>query len=98
MTGSRDLEPSTVPFSKVFFHNQFCAKPQWPAPGTTLSGKTAIVSGSNTGLGFEAARQLLDLGLSHLILAVRSLERGEAAAAKLRQGHGKAKISINLDT
>jgi NAD(P)-dependent dehydrogenase (short-subunit alcohol dehydrogenase family) len=92
MVGSRDLPPSTVSFGTVFFQNQFRAKPQWPAPGTSLSGQTAIVTGSNTGLGYEASVQLLELGLSHIILGVRSLERGEAAAAKMRQLHPKAKI------
>ncbi|KAF7367726.1 NAD(P)-binding protein [Mycena sanguinolenta] len=87
MVGSKDLPPSTVPFSTVFLHNQFCEKPQWPAPGTSLAGQTAIVTGCNTGLGFEAAMQLLELGLSRLVLAVRSTERGNAAADKMRLAH-----------
>lgn len=95
MVGSKDLPPSTVPFfPNVFYNNQFRAKPQWPAPGTSLSGKTAIVSGSNTGLGYEAAVQLLGLKLSHLILAVRSLGRGDAAAATLRKLYPKASIEV----
>ena len=95
MVGSKDLQPSMTPFyPTVFFHNQFRAKPQWPDPNTNLSGKTAIVTGGNTGLGYEAAIQLLGLRVSHLILAVRSLEKGEAAAAKLRQPYPKAKVEV----
>lgn len=95
MVGSKDLQPSTTPFfPNVFFHNQFCAKPQWPAPNTSLSGKTAIITGGNTGLGYEAGLQLLGLRLSRLILAVRSLEKGEAAAAKLRQLNPKASVEV----
>ncbi|KAK0625082.1 hypothetical protein B0T17DRAFT_617218 [Bombardia bombarda] len=95
MVGSKDLPPSTTPFyPNIFFRNQFIAKPQWPAPGTTLSGKTTIVTGSNTGLGYEAARQLLALNLSRLILAVRSPEKGEAAAAALRSLHPTATIEV----
>ena len=94
MVGSRDLKPSTDSFGKIFFHNQFRAKPQWPAPETSLSGATAIVSGSNTGLGYEAAQQLLALKLSRLIMAVRSLDRGEAAAARLRQRYPQASIEV----
>lgn len=95
MVGSKDLQPSTIPFfPNVFYNNQFRAKTQWPAPGTSLSGKTAIISGSNTGLGYEAAIQLLGLKLSHLILAVRSVEKGETAAAKLRHLHPKPKIEV----
>jgi len=86
MTGSKGLQPSTTPFSpNVFYHNQFKAKPQWPAPGTTLAGKIAIITGSNTGLGYETALQLLDLNLSQLIIAVRSLEKGNASATRLRK-------------
>ena len=95
MVGSKDLKPSTTPFfPNVFFYNQFRAKPQWPAPNTSLSGNTAIITGGNTGLGYEAALQLLGLKLSHLILAVRSPEKGEAAAAKLRQLYREASIEV----
>lgn len=38
---------------------------------TDLSGQIGIVTSSNIGLGLKASRQLLQLGLSHLILAVR---------------------------
>jgi NAD(P)-dependent dehydrogenase (short-subunit alcohol dehydrogenase family) len=95
MVGSKDLLPSTTPFyPNVFFNNQFRAKPQWPAPHTNLSERTAIITGSNVGLGYEAAQQLLHHKLSHLILAVRSPARGETAAAKLRQLHPKANIEV----
>ena len=46
------------------------------------------------GLGYKAAHQLLDLGLSHLILAVRSSQRGEQAAERLRQIYPKASIEV----
>jgi NAD(P)-dependent dehydrogenase (short-subunit alcohol dehydrogenase family) len=95
MTGSKDLPPSTVPFfPKVFWHNQFRAVPQWPAPDTTLAGKTAIITGGNTGLGFETASQLLALKLSKLVIAVRSLEKGGAAAAILQKINPNANIEI----
>ncbi|KAF2812775.1 NAD(P)-binding protein [Mytilinidion resinicola] len=95
MVGSKDLPPSHTPFfPNIFFNNQFRAKPQWPAPGTTLAGKTAIISGGNTGLGYEAAVQLLGLNLSHLILAVRTPAKGEAAARTLKQLHPKANIDV----
>ncbi|KAI5457031.1 hypothetical protein BGZ63DRAFT_428463 [Mariannaea sp. PMI_226] len=68
-----------------------------PTPDTVnLSGQTALITGSNVGLGFECARQLLDLGLSHLILAVRSQSRGDAAAAKLQTLFPQAKIDVSL--
>jgi NAD(P)-dependent dehydrogenase (short-subunit alcohol dehydrogenase family) len=95
MVGSKDLQPSTTKFfPNIFFENQFRAKPQWPTPNTDLSGKTAIITGGNTGLGYEAAVQLLDLKLSHLILAVRSIEKGEPAASSLLRAHPSAKIEV----
>lgn len=94
MTGSKDLAPlHWAPF-KMMLNNQFRYKPQYPPKETSLSGKTAIVTGANTGLGFDSARQLLALKLSHLIIAVRSTSKGETAAADLRQRYPKAKIEV----
>jgi len=50
-----------------------------PYPTSSFVGKTVIVTGSNTGLGKEAARHIARLGAETLILAVRSLEKGELA-------------------
>src|SRR6187549_1095540 len=95
MVVSKDLQPSTTPFfPNIFVNNQFRAKPQWPPPTTNLSKHTAIITGSNTGLGYEAAAQLLGLKLSRLILAVRSPEKGEAAATNLRKLSPKATIEV----
>lgn len=64
-----------------------------PIPtGTRLTGQTAVITGSNTGLGFEAGRQLLQLDLSRLILAVRSQAKGNAAAEVLRNEFPRAQI------
>ena len=49
----------------------------------TRSDKTALVTGANSGLGFEAARQLSDDGWGEIILACRSLEKAAAARTKL---------------
>lgn len=48
------------------------------------------------GLGFEASRQLLRLGLSHLIMGVRSQTKGDAAADALRREFPGSNISIWL--
>jgi NAD(P)-dependent dehydrogenase (short-subunit alcohol dehydrogenase family) len=50
-----------------------------PYPTSSFTGKTVIITGSNTGLGKEAARHIARLGAETLIFAVRSLEKGEAA-------------------
>nr|QJQ82459.1 BisE [Biscogniauxia sp.] len=61
-----------------------------------LTDHVAIVTGSNGGIGFEASRQLLRLGLSHLIMGVRSQTRGDAAAETLRREFPGSDISVWL--
>ncbi|KAK3112547.1 hypothetical protein LTR53_011080 [Teratosphaeriaceae sp. CCFEE 6253] len=51
-----------------------------PKPTDDLTGQTILVTGSNTGLGREAARQIVGLGAAKVILAVRTISKGEAAA------------------
>jgi NAD(P)-dependent dehydrogenase (short-subunit alcohol dehydrogenase family) len=93
---SKDIAPLPENFGPVFFQNQFRTKIELPTKEKypDVNGKCAIVTGSNTGLGFESARQLLSLGLSHLVMGVRSLERGNAAATKLRAANSSAKIEV----
>lgn len=54
-----------------------------PIIPTTFAGETIIVTGANTGLGLETARHCVRLGASRVILAVRSLARGESAKASI---------------
>lgn len=91
MTASKDLPPLTN-FGKIFWQNQFRTKIELPDSSKlpSLKNKTAIVTGANTGLGFEAAKQLLALGLTHLVIAVRSIEKGNAAAESLRKSAGSS--------
>jgi NAD(P)-dependent dehydrogenase (short-subunit alcohol dehydrogenase family) len=78
-----------------FFYSQLTYKPL-PVSGVSLHGKTAIVTGSNSGIGLETSRQLLDLGLSKLILAVRNISKGHAAAANLSAGRSLPEETIEV--
>ncbi|MEO0600058.1 MAG: SDR family NAD(P)-dependent oxidoreductase [Myxococcota bacterium] len=51
--------------------------------------RTALVTGANSGLGFEAAAQLAEAGYGRVILACRTLEKAEGARQRLveRVGH-----------
>jgi NAD(P)-dependent dehydrogenase (short-subunit alcohol dehydrogenase family) len=57
------------------------------------SGRVAIVTGSNTGLGYETARVLAARG-AHVVLAVRDVEKGQAAAAKISGISPRADIKV----
>lgn len=68
-----------------------------PIPaGTSFSGQTAIVTGGNAGLGYDCARQLLDLGLSRLILAVRTQSKGDEAAKRLQTQFPSSKVEVYI--
>ncbi|MEU7790666.1 SDR family NAD(P)-dependent oxidoreductase [Amycolatopsis sp. NPDC049159] len=45
-------------------------------------GRVAVITGANTGLGFDTAKVLAERGAT-LVLAVRDVEKGKKAAAKL---------------
>jgi NAD(P)-dependent dehydrogenase (short-subunit alcohol dehydrogenase family) len=62
-----------------FIRSQLIETGKLPYPSTSYSGQTIVITGSNTGLGKEAARHYARLGAKRLILAVRNLEKGEAA-------------------
>lgn len=95
MTGSKDMQPMTN-FGKIFWQNQFRTTIDLPDPSKlpNLHDKVAIVTGSNTGLGLEASKQLLTLGLSHLVIAVRSEGKGKSAALALREANSAARIDV----
>lgn len=66
------------------------AKRNPPAlPTANFKNKSVLITGSNTGLGFAAAQHFLRLQATHVILAVRSLQKGEAAKSQLEQEFGK---------
>lgn len=53
---------------------------QIPQPTSDFSGQICLVTGSNTGLGKEAVRHLVRLGAKRVIMGVRTVSKGEAAA------------------
>jgi NAD(P)-dependent dehydrogenase (short-subunit alcohol dehydrogenase family) len=66
-----------------FLYSQLFVTPAPPA--YTFRGQTIIVTGSNVGLGKEAARHFCRLGAEKVILAVRNLAAGEAARKDIQE-------------
>lgn len=58
-----------------------------------LSGKTAIVTGSTGGLGFETARMLAEHG-ARVIIAARNPDKGSEALARIQATTPKADIAF----
>lgn len=90
---SPDKEAS---FSNFFYRQFFVTPPALSPDDVDLRGRTAIVTGSNSGLGLECSRQLLDLSLSRLIVAVRNEAKGETAKADLSRDRNIAADVIQI--
>jgi len=58
------------------------------------SGRVAIVTGSNTGLGYDTARVLAARG-AKVVMAVRDTTKGEAAAARIRGITPRADVTVH---
>ena len=56
-------------------------------------GRLAVVTGANTGLGFQTARVLAARGAS-VVLAVRDTEKGKAAAARIAGAAPGADVTV----
>ena len=63
-----------------------------PAPGA-MSGRTALITGANSGLGEAAARGMAALGAG-VVLLVRDLERGQRAVERIRSAVSDARLTV----
>ena len=57
------------------------------------TGRTAVITGANTGLGFETATALAARG-ARVVLAVRNLDKGKDAAARIEAGNPGASVAV----
>lgn len=63
-----------------------------PVPQQSFLGQTVIITGANTGLGFEAAKHIVRLGAEKVILGVRTLSKGEEARAAIESSAEKSGV------
>jgi NAD(P)-dependent dehydrogenase (short-subunit alcohol dehydrogenase family) len=57
------------------------------------TGRTAVITGANTGLGYETAAALAAKG-AHVVLAVRNLDKGKAAADLITRAAPDASVVL----
>ena len=66
--------------------------PQIPAD-VDLSGQTVLITGANSGVGFESAKSYVK-HKARVIFGVRNLEKGETAAREIREEVETAEIKV----
>jgi NAD(P)-dependent dehydrogenase (short-subunit alcohol dehydrogenase family) len=57
------------------------------------TGRVAVITGANTGLGYETALALAEHG-AHVVLAVRNLDKGKDAAARITAKSPHAEVAL----
>lgn len=68
-----------------------------PAAIPAQTGKTVVITGANSGIGYFASEQLARAG-AHVVLACRDLDRGRAALAAIRgRARGASVELLQLD-
>uniref|UniRef100_A0A672NVQ7 NADP-retinol dehydrogenase n=1 Tax=Sinocyclocheilus grahami TaxID=75366 RepID=A0A672NVQ7_SINGR len=77
--------------SVINSRNVFCG--QWSS-SVRLDDKTVIITGANTGIGKETARDLAKRG-ARVVMACRDLEKAEAARKELIEDSGNQNIVAN---
>ncbi|KAH8901080.1 putative short-chain dehydrogenase [Thozetella sp. PMI_491] len=58
-------------------------------PPADVKDRTYVITGANTGLGYECAKHLINFGTGRVILAVRTVSKGEAALNQIRKDTGR---------
>ncbi|KAJ1311269.1 hypothetical protein OPQ81_009767 [Rhizoctonia solani] len=64
-------------------------------PQADLRGKQAIVTGANSGIGFEIAKSLARMG-AHVILACRNKNKAEKAIKDIEQAVQGARVEVEI--
>ncbi|OKL57905.1 hypothetical protein UA08_06419 [Talaromyces atroroseus] len=77
-------------FLSTFLYSQLFVTP--PYPVKSFAGQTVIVTGSNTGLGLEAARHFVRLDAEKVIIAVRNVSAGQRAKQSIEESTGRENV------
>ena len=90
-----DVQPTILTKSDVIVRKMdWIMKTKWTSDDVpSQEGRLAVVTGANTGLGFETARVLATRGAS-VVLAVRNIEKGRRAAARIVDAAPGANVMV----
>lgn len=75
---------ATIGVGSYYLYRQYTAKTILAVDLQTIAGKTIIITGANSGVGFAAAEQLAKLG-GDVILACRDINSATNAVAEIRK-------------
>jgi retinol dehydrogenase-12 len=75
------LRTTIMPSFGNFIHTQLILK--IPEPTTSFASKTVIITGASSGLGKEAAKHIVRLGASKVILGCRNTSKGNKAKLEI---------------
>ncbi|KAK4551916.1 hypothetical protein LTR86_010817 [Recurvomyces mirabilis] len=79
------MKPNLLPFLREKWDGV-------PPATATFTDKTVLVTGSNAGLGFEAAALFVTLNATRVILGVRSVSKGLAAREQIEKRTGRVNV------
>jgi NAD(P)-dependent dehydrogenase (short-subunit alcohol dehydrogenase family) len=87
---------SMLSFTRIQLDNFLVSfYPDMTMPVADLSGKLAIVTGANSGIGLEAARALARMN-AHVVLACRNKSRAEEAKRQIIGSTGNLKVEVEI--
>ncbi|KAG6815347.1 hypothetical protein H0H93_010087, partial [Arthromyces matolae] len=71
-------------------------RPVPPVETADLTGKTVMVIGANTGIGYEATKHFVMMKAARVILACRNKEKGDAAIQRIEKETGSRAAELKL--
>jgi retinol dehydrogenase 12 len=79
-----------------FLYRQLFVHPPQISSSISLEDQTVLITGANSGIGLETARQCVRLNAKTVILAVRTLSKGNEAKSDILNSNPKSKTNVEV--